>query len=102
MTIRLDALLDLLAQIDGLETDAVAKRQFRDLIYQVGAIHKVPAIERQVRIEFAAGLTHARVSVPSIRDRLIARFAIGKRQAYRDIESALKLCQKPPDFGTRD
>lgn len=102
MTIHTDALLDLLARVDELEADPVAKRRFRDLIYQIGAVHKVPAIERQVRIEFAAGLTNARVSVASIRDRLIARFAIGKRQAYRDIESALKLRQKPPDFGARD
>lgn len=88
------AILEILRGVDALDTDAAAKRQFRQLISGVVASHGFTWVKRENQIAFARELLVCRVSRPTIRDRLIATFDVSRTQAYRIIGDALQLSQK--------
>lgn len=87
---RSTALLEILAGIDGLDADDSIKRQIRQLVAAVGISHGVKRLQHDERVAFARRLLDLRVSRPTIRDRLIARYSISTRQAYRVIDEALQ------------
>lgn len=91
---RLKAIVELFDQVDGLAVDDDAKQAFRRLIRDVGIAHGVTSIDRSERTAYARRLLDLRVSRPTIRDRLVARYEICSRQAYRIIDEALKLGHK--------
>lgn len=93
---RSSAIQELIDGLDHLETDEDAKRQFRHLVSLIAARHGLREIERTDRVDFARRLQELRTSRPTIRDRLIARYGISTRQAYRVIHESLQLCQKRP------
>jgi hypothetical protein len=97
---RLSAIQELMEGLDRLSADEDAKRQFRRLVSAIAAQHGLREIERTDRVDFARRLHDLRTSRPTIRDRLIAKYGISKRQAYRVIHESLQLCQKQGWGGT--
>lgn len=82
-------ILDIMARLDGLDIDEGAREAFRNLVLEVGVQHGVTGIDRSEQLAFIRQLLSLRVSRPTIRDRLKARYDISTRQAYRLIEEAL-------------
>lgn len=93
-------LFEVVAKLDGLEVDEGARQAFRALVLTIGAQHGVKGIERMEQLGYVRRLLDLRVSRPTIRDRLTARYPISRRQAYRLIDDVLQLCQKRPEIGT--
>lgn len=93
-------LIDIISQLDGLEVDEGARQAFRGLVLAIGTQHGIRGIERMEQLGHVRRLLALRVSRPTIRDRLMARYPISRRQAYRLIDDALQLCQKRPGIGT--
>jgi hypothetical protein len=94
------AILEIMDGIGGLDVDPVAKREFSNLVRGIGAAHGCTQIARLDRTTFARELLMRRVSRPTIRDRLIATFGVSRTHAYRIIDAALQLSQKPAEFET--
>lgn len=82
---------ELLRGLDRLEVDEAAKRQFSQLVEAIAAAHGLRSIERAARVDFARRLHELRTSRATIRDRLIARYGVSTRQAYRIINQGMKL-----------
>lgn len=81
---------DIYAGIDLLNVDEKAKQQFREFVRGVRVAHgDIAGIEREDRTAFAATLLSERVPRSEIRDRLVARYQLSIRHAYRVIEEAL-------------
>lgn len=91
---RSQPILDILDQINDLDVEDGARCIFKRLVLEVSAAHGINGVDRGEQIAFARRLLDMRVSRPTIRDRLIALYSVSRRQAYRLIEDALKLCQK--------
>lgn len=89
------AIREIIAGVDAMDLDPVAKRQFRQLVRAIGAAHGFAWIEREERVEFARELLAKKVSRATVRDRLIAHFDVSRPQAYRIIGGALQLSHKP-------
>ena len=100
MTAAHCVLLEILEGVDAIDVDAGAKAVFRQLVAAIGAAHGVAGIEKAARVNFARELLSLRVSRATIRDRLIAHFAVSRPQAYRIIGAALQLSQKAVNFET--
>ena len=99
---RSTVLLEILSGVDELnanDVDAV-KQKFKQLIRAIGAEHGIKAFERSDRVDFARRLLDVRVSRTTIMERLKACYGISREQAYRDVRSALQLCQKSRPFDT--
>ena len=89
--------------IDGLAGIAApeeAKRQFEELIRRSAALDGVAGLDRQERAQFARHLLDLREPRAAIRDRLMARYNIGRTQAYQVIEQALQLSGFPANIRT--
>lgn len=82
--------LALLADLAELAVDADAKQAFRSI---VEARLKEEAPDRNARMRLARDQLAAGVPRADICRQLCERFAIGKSQAYRDIEAVLNLSQ---------
>ena len=81
---------DIYAGIDTLDIDEGAKQRFREFVRGVRVAHgDGVGIEREDRTAFATSLLGARVPRSEIRDRLISRYDLSRRQAYRVIAEAL-------------
>lgn len=81
---------DLCAGIDTLDIDEKAKQQFREFVRGVRLAHGDDVgIQREDRGAFATALLAQRVARSEIRERLMARYQLSRRQAYRVIEEAL-------------
>ncbi|MBK4739211.1 hypothetical protein [Noviherbaspirillum pedocola] len=94
------AILEILEGLNTMDVDQSAKHQFQQLVRAVASSHGVSWVERQDRTAFARDLLANRVSRPTVRERLIARFGVSRTHAYRIIDEALQLSQNDPDFGT--
>jgi hypothetical protein len=94
------ALADIIGQLDCLDVDERARTAFRGLVVAIGMQHGVKGIERIEQLAYVRRLLALRVSRPTIRDRVTARYPVSRRQAYRLIDEALQLCQKRPEIGT--
>lgn len=94
------AFRQILADLDCIDADQSVLQQVRDIVRKVGADHGVALIDKTERVHFARRLLDLKVSRPTIRERLKARYDIGKSEAYRVIDEALQLSQKPPEIGT--
>lgn len=88
---RASALLEILAGIDRMDADDTIKRQVKQIVSSVGFAHGVKNVQHDERVNFARQLLAQRVSRPTIRDRLMARYCISKRQSYRIIDDALNI-----------
>lgn len=86
----------LLADLAGMNAPEEAKRQFEDLIRRSAALDGVASLERQERVQFARHLLDLKESRPVIRDRIMARYEVGRSQAYQVIDQALQLSGFPP------
>ena len=91
---RADVLSDLLAKLNECAAAPDAIAEFRRMIETVGASHGLSMPLQAQRIDFARQLFDGRRPRTEVRDRLIARFSIGESQAYRDIQSALRIVPK--------
>jgi hypothetical protein len=94
------AIREILDAVDQLDTDEATKRQFKKLVANIGTMHGVSGIARVERVDYARRLLDAKTSRPTVRDRLIARYELSRRQAYRVIEDALQLRQNLTVNGT--
>lgn len=101
MTAAHRAVLEILEGVEAIDVDARAKAAFRQLVAAIGATHGIGGIEKAARIAFAKELLALQVSRATIRDRLIAHFDVSRPQAYRIIDAALQVSQKPVNFETR-
>lgn len=82
---------DLVAELGLIDADDSVKRQIRNRLYKVGAMHGVKSLRQMERLDFAIHLLGLPVSVSTIRDRLMATFGVAESQAYRDVQKALNL-----------
>lgn len=83
------ALLEIIGQLERLDVDDDARTAFRSLIVAFGTQHGFRSIERREQMAFVRHLLALKVSRPTIRDRIMARYGISTRQAYRLIGEAL-------------
>lgn len=90
---RADVLRDLLAKLDLCQADAAAVHEFRRMIEAVGSAHGIAMAGPADRITFVRRLLRSGSPRPEIRDRLMARFNVGRSQAYADIGEALQIVQ---------
>jgi hypothetical protein len=81
----------LLASLAALDAPADAKRQFEEMIRQRAALDGLASIDRQERVQFARYLLDVKELRPVIRDRIMARYGVGRSQAYEAIDQALQL-----------
>lgn len=91
---------EILAAMERVDADPATKRKFRESVRQVGVVHGLSSAKREQRVGFAAELLGRRVSRPTVRDRLMALFGVSRGQAYRIIDMALNLSQRPPENET--
>jgi hypothetical protein len=90
----------LIDQIAGLSAPDEVKRQFEALVRRNAAIDGDTALERAERVKFARHLLDLREDRPTINRRLMARYGIGRTQAYGVISDALQLSGIPSIFRT--
>ena len=95
------ALIELLRMIDDMNIGEEAKGQVKQAVHRVGAQHGAKMLIRQERRDFARRLLDLREDRALICSRIKARFDVSERQAYRDIEQALNLCQNRPSNGRK-
>lgn len=86
---QVTALREILEGVDQLDVDDQAKQAFRLLVVAIGSTYGAAKLNHPERVTFARRLLSLRISRPSIRDRLIARYGVSRRQAYRIIDAAL-------------
>jgi uncharacterized protein YjiS (DUF1127 family) len=91
---RAEVLTDLLAKLGECDADEGAKAAFRELIHSVCKAHGTDANAYDERTQFARHLLDLREPRATIRDRLMSHFGVSRTQAYRDIETALKVVPK--------
>lgn len=94
-------LLDIIDRLDSLDVDERARNAFRRVVLEIGAAHGIKAVERCEQVDYIRRLLALRVSRATIRERIKVRYSISARQAYRVIEEAMKLRQKPQKIGTK-
>jgi hypothetical protein len=83
------AFREVLGGIDTIQADDQAKQAFRMLVLAIGQSHGAVNLNHPERVDFARRLIALKTSRPTVRDRLIARYGISRRQAYRIIQAAL-------------
>jgi hypothetical protein len=93
-------IIDIIEQLDDLNVGEDAKRLFLALVLNVSAAYGIHKVDRIEQVAYVCRLLDLHVSRPTIRDRLIAFHSVSRRQAYRLIDDALKLCQKRARIGT--
>jgi hypothetical protein len=93
---RASVLTEILDRLERSNLDAAAKREAKAIVQTTGRQHGVKQVDQFDRIEFAQQLMAAKISRPTIRDRLMARYDLSRRQAYRVIHSALTEKQEVP------
>lgn len=81
----------LLADLAGLAAPEEAKRQFEELIRRSAALDGVTSLDRQARVQFARRLLDLKEPRPVIRNRIMAKYGVGRSQAYEAIDQALQL-----------
>jgi hypothetical protein len=97
---RSATLQKLIEGVERLDVADSVKHQVRQLVYEICAPHGHAAFDRAARVAYARRLLDMQTSRPTIRDRLIACYQVSRRQAYRIIDDALKVCRKPSKNGT--
>lgn len=88
---RKSAYQQMLDGLSGITAPEDAKRQFEELIRRSAALNGVASLDRQERVQFARHLLDQQASRPVIRDRLMAKYELGRSQAYEVIDQALQL-----------
>jgi hypothetical protein len=81
----------LLDRLAALPVTEEARRKFEQLIRLQAALDGVTSLERQERVDFARHLRHLGEPRTVIRDRLMAKYALGRSQAYQVIDQSLQL-----------
>jgi hypothetical protein len=97
---RASPILEIMARLDNLDVDETARRALRTMVREVCTDHGI-VIDRYERAAFVRRLIAARVSRPTIRDRLIAMYGVSRRQAYLLIADGLN-CANHAHFSARD
>lgn len=80
---------EIIEGVDGLDADEEAKQQFIQLVSRISGAHGAQAAALAARISFTRRLLALKVSRATVRERLMALYGVSRRQAYRDIDSAL-------------
>jgi hypothetical protein len=93
-------LLDIIDRLPGLDVAETARGKFKRLVYEVGVFYGIRGLDHADRIDFARRLLKQKEARATIRDRLMVRYEVSRRQAYRIIDDGLELCQKQPSNGT--
>lgn len=86
---QVTALHEILDGVERLDVDDRAKQAFRLLVTAIGSSYGAAKLDHSERVAFARRLLSLRISRPTIRDRIIARYGVSRRQAYRIIDAAL-------------
>lgn len=81
----------LLAGLAALDAPEEAKRQFEEMIRRRAALDGLATIDPQERVQFARHLLDLKEPRPVIRNRIMARYGVGRSQAYEVIDQALQL-----------
>lgn len=80
----------LLSEVDALDADDRSKQAFREVIRKTA---ETEGDSRQwERVAFARHLLGLREQKAVVRDRLMVRYGVSKRHAYRIIDEAVELC----------
>lgn len=99
---RSSALLEIATGLEHLPIEDHVKSLVRQLVRAVAARHNVKGVELSNRVAYAKQILAQGVARTAVMERLRSRFEISREQAYRDIRSALKLCQKSSPHDTHD
>jgi hypothetical protein len=100
LSTRSKPLLDIIDRLPGLDVAETARIKFKRLVYEIGAFYGIRGLDYADRIDFARHLLKQKEARATIRDRLMVRYEVSRRQAYRIIDDGLELCQKQPSNGT--
>lgn len=92
----------LLDRVNSLPLDETAKQVVADDIKRDARERGVTRLERGDRVGFAQRLLRQKVSVATVRMRLMALYGIGKTQAYDDITEALNFPEKQQESGRKE
>lgn len=87
---------DLVEIAEDLGEDGV-----RRVLQSVGASAALRAFNRDCAIRYALELLERRLSTAEVRARLIARYNVSVRSAYRLFGEAIKSLPNPPDAGSK-
>jgi hypothetical protein len=91
---RSEPILEIIDGLERLDVEEGARQAFRKLVLAIGTQHGIRTIEKRGQMDFVRKLLVQRVSVQTIRDRLMARYPISRRQAYRLIDEGLNCARK--------
>jgi len=97
---RADVLRHLLEEIEFDSAGHEIKEHLRQLVRRIASRNGVNCFVKDEQIAFVQHQLAMRTPRAAIRQRLMSGFDISRSQAYRIIEEALQLSQKPPIFGT--
>jgi hypothetical protein len=98
---RKSAYQQLIDSLAGIPVPDEAKRQFEELIRRRAAQDGVTGLELSERVQFARHLLDLRQPRAVISRRLMARYSIGRTQAYKAVNEALQLSGFPPGNRTQ-
>lgn len=93
---------NMMAELEGLDVPAEAKRQMADLLRRNAAKDGFKIVDRMERVNFARSLLTKGVGRPVVCERLMQLYGITKSSAHRDIGRALELSQISAFFGTSE
>jgi AraC-like DNA-binding protein len=91
----------LLARVDTYDLGETEKKIVIDAVRSLAREQGIIVPEHDDRLEFARRLRSIHEPRPAIRDRLMTRFGISRRQAYRVIHDSLQLCHPDAFNGTK-
>lgn len=89
-------------RLETLETSEEIKQLFRNLIDETAVLKDPEEQDNSDRVKFARHLLDLKEPRSVIKNRLIARFGVGKSTAYRDITAALAIVPKVPSEWDKD
>ncbi len=81
--------------------DELGEGAIRRVLWTAGAAAAVRAFDRQCAIAYAAELLRQRVGTGELRDRLMARYSVSERTAFRYFAEALKSLPQGRDAGSK-
>ena len=95
---RADAIAEIRAKLQAMSGADAEKAVIASLLDRLETPRSASARIQAERVDFARRLLDMKQPRTTIKDRLIARFSVGKSQAHRDINEAL---QTVPSIGKK-
>lgn len=95
---RAAILHEIIEAAEALDIQPAVIQQFQRMVRRIGAQHCVVGMAHAEQLDFAARLLSAKVSRPTVRERLMAMNGISRSQAYIVINEALDILSRKGNF----